>query len=113
MIAMATAGMVEHVTNELAKGKREKLKISLNDCINMRRTRNPKEYVAISDCNADIAQGEYYGLRIIDSWIQDHKISEKEIQMNEHNSAVGSLVSFEVSNYEPWFYDIMFSCRVY
>lgn len=91
MIAMAVAGMVEHVTNELAKGKREKLKISLNDCINMRRPRNPKEYVSFDDCNADLTLGEYHAKKIIDTWIQDHDTSQKEIMMNEHNAAVGSL----------------------
>ena len=95
MIAMVSAGIVEHVTNQLDQGKREMVKISKTDCmeINVRRPRNPAEYVSVHDCNADVVKGENQAKGMLDAWIQSLKASEKEIQMNEHNAAVGRMVS--------------------
>ena len=96
MIAMVSAGIVEHVTNQLDQGKRELVKLSKNDCmnINLRRPRNPEEYVSVHDCNADVVKGEIQAREMMLTWIHSLKANEKEMQMNEHNAAVGRMVSF-------------------
>ena len=93
---MVSAGIVEHVTNQLDQGKRELVKLSKNDCmnINLRRPRNPEEYVSVHDCNADVVKGEIQAREMMLTWIHSLKANEKEMQMNEHNAAVGRMVSF-------------------
>ena len=92
MIAMASAGMVEHVTDQLDRGKREKSKVSIRDCKNARQPRNPDEYVSVRDCDSDVFQGEYHARELMHKWIRSLKANEKEKQMNEHNAAIGRMV---------------------
>jgi len=93
MIAMASAGMVEHVTDQMDRGKREQSKVSMNACKNARRPRNPDEYVSVRDCDSNVVLGELHAREIMQKWIRSLKANEKEMQMNEHNAAIGRMVS--------------------